>query len=297
MPRNDDLFMTKHLARNVPLDFNACVERERLAVVGDLDRRRHKHQQFSKMIDCLSDEDLAESVRDRVHKEIVEIQIRYLVLSKTLDQSIPPTPIMKALKSLQTKTALTAQTLADPVRDEIVRGMTGKEPDQPLSASREAFEAAGSLAERAAIAHGFISSVSKDLEVMAGFFDYKAGLTPRGNKTQFAMIYVINALADLFERTNTWQRKAAVNLGIDIKSDANTGEYYRYTGKFLPFTREFFYRVDDAQMSHLEGNSYAERLRQLVAGRKNDKDLFRLLHRDVSVETMLDFMRRAEACR
>lgn len=294
MPDSSNNIMTKHLARNVPVNFVECVEQERLAVLGHLKRRGRRRPQFGKMVEILVEEVADDGLLERVDQEIVEVQLRYLVLAKTLDQSVPPTPIKMALKSLHLRAEKSLEVLRDPNRDDVVSFYA---EERSTGFTRDAFNKANSFAEKASIACRMVEAFSQDLKEMSEFFDYKAGLTPRGNATQFAMIYAVNALVDLFERENTRGRLANVNMGIRLNVEDDQGDWLRYTGLFLEFALEFFRRVDDSQIAPLEGNSLNDRIRKLARNRKKDSDLFRLLHGDVSVDLMLEFMGRAERIR
>lgn len=292
-----ETYLTKHLARNVPIDFDGCVERERTAMAGDLNRRGKKARQFDKMIGCLSNDPLDDDEFERIDQTITEVQLRYLVLAKTLDQSIPPTPIKKELGSLNKRLAAATKTLDDPNRDAIVKEMLGLADGSAIAATREAFENAQSFAERAAIASQMVSNFTKEVAGMEEFFDYKSRLTPRGNQTKFAMAYAVSALADLFENENRLDRKASINIGIRLNEEKDQADFLRYTGVFLRFMIEFFRNVDDSEMATLGTNSFADRLRLLTAQRRKDPSLFCLLHGDVLVETMLEFMKRVEEAR
>lgn len=92
MAETHETYLEKHLARNVPIDFMECLERERIAVLGDLNRRGRKTGQFNRMIAVLSELPVEQADLDRLNDMITEVQLRYLVLAKTLDQTIPPTP-------------------------------------------------------------------------------------------------------------------------------------------------------------------------------------------------------------
>jgi hypothetical protein len=289
--------LTKHLARNVPADFNVCVERQRLALQRDLNRRGRKSRQFDQMIKCLSNDPLGDVDLDRIDQVIGEVQLRYLVLAKTLDKSIPPTPIRNALDTLNKRLSAVTEMLNDPDRDIVVKEMLGLSEDSALPATREAFECAQSFAERAAIASQIVANFARDVAGMEAFFDYKSRLTPRGNQSKFAMAYAVSALADLFENENRLGRKAAINIGIRLNEDDDQGDFLRYTGVFLRFMIEFFRNVDDSEMANLGSNSFADRLRMLTAQRRKDPSLFRLLHGDVSVEMVLEFMKRVEEAR
>jgi predicted CopG family antitoxin len=252
---------------------------------------------FDKMIAVLSDKPVSDVDVDRLNVLITEVQLRYLVLAKTLDQTIPPTPIKHAVRSLKNRVSVAMQALADPDRDKIVQQMMGLPDNAPIPASRPAFEGAQSIAERAAIAHAMIAQFATDISDLEKFFDYKSDLTPRGNQTKFAITYAVNALADVFENENALDRKASINMGIRLNDEDDQGDFLRYTGVFLRFMTEFFRRVDDSEMATSGSNSFADRLRRLTANRRKDPELFRLLHGDVQVETLLEFMRRAEEAR
>jgi hypothetical protein len=297
MADTDDTFLKKHLARNVPIDFMGCLERERIAVSGDLNRRGRRSGQFNKMIAVLSEQPLDDADVDRLNDMVTEVQLRYLVLAKTLDQTIPPTPIKHAIRSLSKRVIVAVDALADPDRDMIVRQMTGLPDDASMPSTRAAFDDAQSIAERAAIAHEMVAKFAKDIAGLEEFFDYKSNLTPRGNQTKFAMIYSVGALAGLFENENKFDRKASVNIGIRLNEDADQGDWTRYTGMFLRFMIEFFRQVDDSEMATLDTNSFADRLRTLTAQRRKDRELFKLLHGDVQTDKLLEFMKRAEETR
>lgn len=294
MAETHETYLEKHLARNVPIDFMGCLERERIAVLGDLNRRGRKAGRFNRMIAVLSDVPVEQAGLDRLNDMITEVQLRYLVLAKTLDQTIPPTPIKHAMRSLSKRMDVAVESLADPDRDLIVRQMKGLPDDAPMPSTRAAFDVAQSIAERAAIAHEMVAKFAADIAGLEKFFDYKSNLTPRGNQKKFAMTYAVNALANVFENENTLGRKASVNIGIRLAEEDDQGDFLRYTGVFLRFMIEFFQQVDDSQMTSLDSNSFADRVRMLIAHRRKDHELFMLLHGDVQVETLLEFMKRAE---
>lgn len=286
----------KHLSRNVPIDFMAYLEGERFALAGGLSHRARTGQKprFAKMVELLGIEPSDDTIMNRLNSEITEIQLRYLVLSKSLDRSVPPTPAFRALQSLTQRAQQTLSVLDDPDRDEIVCHFIGLQDDDPVPATLTDFLNANSLAERMTIAHRLVEAVTGDLEEMTRFFDYKAGMMPKGPSTQFAMAYAISALADLFERENMLGRKAGINMGIRLNSENDQGEWLRYTGVFLNFMTEFFHRIDDGQLTFGAGNSLADRMRKLTKQRRKDPEIFKLLDGDVSVEDVLEFMRRVE---
>ena len=132
MSETHETYLKKHLARNVPVDFMGCLERERTAVIGDANRRSRSSGSFDKMIAVLSDEPVNDVEVDRLNAMITEVQLRYLVLAKTLDQTIPPTPIKHAVRSLNNRVGVAMKSLADPDRDRIVQQMMGLPDNTPI---------------------------------------------------------------------------------------------------------------------------------------------------------------------
>lgn len=282
---------SKHLARNVPRHFNYCVERERV-LIAEIGNRSPRRVYFKRMLSNLSDEPLDEETLLRLDQELAEIELRFLVLTKTIDQSVPPTPIKKALASLANRVEATERMLRDDDRDALVRSELGLEEAAILPATRDAFDNANTLAERAAIARQMLLTFAEDLEEISTFFDYKANLSVKGASTRFSIIYGVNALADMFERENKLGRVAAINMSFNSGDEA---EYLRYTGAFRWFMTEFLRKVDDSLVFAESDNAFADRLRKLSRNRKKDPKLFKLLHGRVTVEDTLEFMRRAEA--
>jgi hypothetical protein len=289
----DKAFVEKHLARNVPRHFGLCVEQERVRLI-EVGGHSPKRLRFVQMLSHLSEEEIETSELARLDAEVIEIELRFVVLKRTVDRSVPPTPIKKALASVRNRLIAAEGVLRDDERDGVVRAELGLPEGQPLPASREAFDDANTLAERAAIARAMLLSFSEDLDEVTRFFDYKANLSAKGASTQFSIIYAVNALADLFERENTLDRKAAINLGISTDEDE---DHYRYTGAFRWFMTEFLKKADDSFMFVEGSNTFADRLRKLTLRRQADPKLFELLHGQVTVEDTLEFMKRAEAIR
>jgi hypothetical protein len=104
---------------------------------------------------------------------LLEIRLRYLVRSKTLNQADPPTPFMQEFHSLRNRARAAVQTSADEDRDQIVRDLMQV---TEMLGDLDAFLAANTLAERAAIAHAAIKQFCAEVEEMSRFFDCKAGL-------------------------------------------------------------------------------------------------------------------------
>lgn len=289
----DQPYEERHLSRNVPRDFNACLERERVATLGDKRKLRKPEAQFVRILRIIRPDEITEGEKQRLYELLSEIRLRYLVLSKTLDQSIPPTPIMRSLKSLRARVKSTAITLTDVDRDTVVRETMGLQANQPFPNGIEAFQSANTIAERASIARQVVQRISDEIGQMAEFFDYKAQRTPRGNQTQFGLIYAINALAAFFDAENDLDRTASINRNVPRQGEDDP----RFTGPFLAFVTEFFHLVDDSLFSRFENTSFRDRVRRLTIRRKGDPDLHELLASTVSVEQILEFMKRAENIR
>lgn len=287
-------FEERHLARNVPRDFNAILERQRLALCGDGSRPERPDRRLEAILGVLSDEPLSGPDQARLAESLMEIRLRYLVLSKTLDQSVPPTPIMHELLSLRNRAKTAARTTADEDRDQIVRDLM---QESEIPGDLDAFKAANTLAERAAIAHAAIEKFRVAVEEMSKFFDYKAGMMPKGNQTKFGLIYAINALAGLFEAENQVGRRATINRYINHGSLDDWANGMTYTGPFIDFVEQFFIWTDSSLFDWTTGNRLKDRIRTLAIKRAADPHLHRLLDGRVDVETMLTFMKRAEALR
>jgi hypothetical protein len=281
-------FEERHLARNVPRDFNVILERQRLALCGDGSRPERPDRRLEAILGVLSDEPLSGEDQARLAASLMEIRLRYLVLNKTLDQSVPPTPVMQELHSLRNRARTAVQSTADEDRDQIVRYLLQV---TEIPGDLDAFRSANTLAERAAIAHAAIKQFRAEVEEMSKFFDYKAGMMPKGNQTKFGLIYAINALAGLFEAENTEGRRATINRFI------SKGDPDDYTGPFIRFVEAFFHWADDSLFDWTSGNRLKDRIRTLTIKRTSDPDLHRTLDGLVDVETMLAFMKRAEALR
>lgn len=305
MTEQSEPISKKLLARNVPVDFMLCVERERVSLTSDDQRHRGvlrrgpagHARRYSNIIAQLSEQEFDEPTVAGLVDKILEIEIRYLVLSKTLDQSVPPTPIRKTLKQLENSVRRTLRNLKDPDRDLLVKHYRGQNSDDDIDPSTKAFYEANSFAERASVTNAIVAKFADELSEMSKYFDYKANLTGRGNPTKYATLYAVYALADLFERANTYGIKANVNHVVETREYEETGGFFgdfRYEGRFLRFVTNFFGVVDDSQFQRA-GLGLQDRIRKLGQARKKDPSLFELLHENVSVETLLEFMRRADA--
>jgi hypothetical protein len=299
MSHQAELFIEKHLARNVPLDFNACCERVRLALFEPVTRapRTQRSQWHAHMISHLTDGEFSSDNEAEIGRELDEIQVRYLVVQKTLDLSVPVRPIFEELRSLRRWIGRAAQRLRDDDRDREVEFLRGTETEDDIPSGIDAFRCAASISERATIARQTLDGYLSEVEEMLEFFDYKNGLVTRGNISLFATKFAIHALADLFERTNTMGLKANVSetaAGGRRGPKAYVTNSRRYTGRFLEFATVFFQFVDPQQFQRNVDIGFQERVRKITKLRKRDPELFRKLYGAVAVEDVLEFMQRAE---
>lgn len=299
MSHQAELFVEKHLARNIPLDFNACCERVRLALFEPATKApgTQRSQWHERMISHLTDGEFSADNEPKIGLELDEIQVRYLVVQKTLDLSVPVRPIFAELRSLRLWINRSAQRLRDDDRDREVGFLLGTETESDIPSGIEAFRCAASISERAAITHRTLIEYLSDVDEMLGYFDYKNGLVARGNISLFATKFAVHALADLFERTNTMGLKANVSetaAGGRRGPRAYVTNSRRYTGRFLEFATVFFQFVDPQQFQRNVDIGFQERVRKITKLRKRDPELFKKLYGAVTVEDVLEFMQRAE---
>ena len=295
-----DCFVKKHLARNVPLDFNARCERVRIrmhAGVRSPTQRDHSRR-YPGMLEALSEEAFGETEANEIISDVHEVHIRYLVVQKTLDLSVPVKPVFNELQRLRRSLRRHIDNLADEDRDTEVRFFRSEGTAGDLPTDTGAFDAAGSISERVYIARNSFRAWSDELDRMLEYFDYKQGLVTRGNISLFATKFAVLALADIFEDRNTMGRKASVSETFDggrRGAHNNSPNARRYTGKFLEFVTAFCQTVDPQQFTRAVDEGFQDRVRKISKARKNDAEVYKKLYGDVSVEDVLDFMRRVES--
>lgn len=301
MTGGDDLFLKKHLARNVPLDFMACCERVRIRLATDGHRHRKTELKLSRVYpdvaETICTTEMAGEAEKRILEGLIEIEVRYLALCKTVDHSVPAEPIYENLRMLRGRLRTTAERLDDPDRDAAVRFVGGLSDEDPIPGGIEAFRASQSISERAARANSTLNAMAADIDEMIAYFDYKYGLVTRGNPSKFGLIYAVNALASLFEEENDRGLKAVVSESIAPGKAGKITNARRYQGEFLNLVTDFFRAVDPQQMAPNRDidEGFQDRVRKMAQARRKNPDLFKLLHGNVTVEVMLDFMRQAEA--
>ena len=202
---------TRHYAKNISADF----ARTRQSIRSQLDpsgTRRSENRRWKihheELIDGLAGLHAAPDVRDEVDQELHRIEATYLTLMLTTDQSVRVKEVHEEIGSALRRIKSSVRNLADPERDRIVRFTWGIEDDGPLPSSLEAFEGCQTIAERATVARAMLQKVQEDLTKVEFFFDYKRGFSGPGKPTKYALVYLVFALADLFERVG-WQEKKA----------------------------------------------------------------------------------------
>jgi hypothetical protein len=184
---DDDLFLKKHLARNVPLDFMACCERVRIRLTTDGQRHRRTELKLERVYPdvphTICTTEMTGETEKRILLGLIEIEVRYLALSKTVDHSVPAEPIYQNLRMLRGRLRTAADRLDDPDRDAAVRYVGGLSEEDPIPAGIEAFRASQSISERAARAKSTLNAMAAEIDEMVSYFDYKYPLTRRPSGT------------------------------------------------------------------------------------------------------------------
>ncbi len=290
----------KHLARNIPYDFNGCCDRIRMRYFAArmYDENSQYGRVYRSLFPHLSDEELPYEDQVRIGVQIDEIQIRFLAIQKTIDRSVPAKPVHDTLERLQRSLAQALGALHDPDRDEIADELSVEPSIDGIRYLGDKLEEAQNLAEKVTLINRHLQEVSADLAPVVDFFLYKRGLVGRGNPPRYAMIYAVHALADLFETENTTGKKATVNefaAGGRNEQTPTRPNARRYTGTFLSFADQFFYDLVPEQARSHTPSGFPDQLRKMAKNRTKDAELYRLLHKEtVEVEDTLEFMTRAD---
>jgi hypothetical protein len=291
-------FVPKHLARNVPIDFEAVCQRirhrEQIFVLKKPRSGAVKYlEKYGELLAILQCVETAEpSPMDfYIGQELDEVRVRFLAVMKTIDKTVPVKLVSAQLESVRKAVHKAVRNLEDPDRDAFVEYYSGNQQEASLTSM---FEGANSLAERVSYAHRYLSAVSKNIDDMAWFFNYKYNKTARGNPSKFALIYVVFALADLFEKYSDGL-SATVNETVNDGGDGRPNSR-RYTGEFLRFVLTFL-TIYASQTTYANLSSGLEdQIRKLSKARHRDPDLYMLLHgEDTTPQHILAFMKRADA--
>lgn len=316
MPDDYTPYIQRHLARNIPLNFEECCSIVRSEFESEKRMRRGKDgnyrcRNFDKiyngMVSQLIGSDPIDELDLQVGSEIAEVQIRFEVIQRTIDYNIPAKPIYEIVGKVRESLRRNIGKLnADPNkrvrssvkhRDENVHFFLGLSEYEEIPHTIEAFRSAKSIAERAAITNRLLLNIDKQLEEISGYFNYKMGFVTAGQPSVFATLYAVHALADIFERHNSRGYKASV--GMDPMKGGD--EPNEYTGEFLSFAMNFFNAVDYAEVRRNEESNFSltgmhTLIRKHAKNRKKDPDLYKLLHEENADHfSVLEFMKRADA--
>lgn len=315
---NND-FVKKHLARNVPKNFNECCDRIRreFFLIEDEARKRGRrlgrgrerisgsaHDDplsydviYGGMISMLFEGEIDPDKETEIGLEIFEVEVRFGAIQRTIDFSVPAKPIYDVISRLARTSVKVEKALKDEHRETNVRGLMELADDELMPNTIAEFEVANSLAERAVIAEKIVAKFSSDMEIIKEFFDYKNGMVTRGQPALYSTLYVVHALADIFERHDQQGRSANINETLTTSQKAeelDTLKSRRYTGPFLDFVTIFYQIVDFAEMQRRQKEGFQDAVRNFAKGRQKDRKLIELLHGTVTVENILEFMKRAD---
>lgn len=286
---------TRHYAKNISVDF----ARTRQSVRDQLDSsvtRRSENRRWKilheELIDGLAGPHAAPDIRDEVDQELRRIELTYLTLMLTTDQSVRVKEVHEEIGSALRRIKSSVRNLADPERDRIVRFTWGIEDDGPIPSSLEAFEGCHTIAERAAVARSMLQKVQEDLAKVEFFFDYKRGFSGPGKPTKYALVYLVFALADLFERVGWQQKKAYIANGPPPRG--SRGKDSPEQLDFEAFTFQFQRHIDEAEFLSQRFSLAREQLRSLTERVHRNPDLHRLLEGEPPTETVLQFIERAD---
>lgn len=287
---------TRHYAKNISADF----ARTRQAIRDQLDRsgaRRSENRrwkiQHEELIEGLVGPHPAPDILEEVDHELQSIEVTYLTLMLTTDQSVRVKEVHEEIGSALRRIKSSVRNLADPERDQIVRFTWGIDDDGPIPSSLEAFERCHTIAERAAVARSMLQKVQEDLAKVEFFFDYKRGFSGPGKPTKYALVYLVFSLADLFERLGWQQKKAYISNGATPR-----GGRGQDTPEQLDFEAFMFLlhrHIDEAEVFSQPFSLAREQLRSLTERVHRDPDLHLLLDGDPTTETVLQFIERADA--
>lgn len=294
-------FPKKHLARNIPEDFSACCTRIKDGKLNGFNRSKVSDFEslYWRMFAALSDEPLESVDQRRIGENLHDIQVRFLTIQKTVDRSVPASPVYNALRQLNRLLNKITLDLDDPDRDRVVDELSENDNWRVIQKLEVKFEQTKNLAEKVTTVHRHLKEISEDLKPIEDYFDYKSGLVTRGNPSKYAMLFAVHALAEIFEKENTHGHRASVNEFFDGGRHGTRGKNYnrrRYTGKFLDFVSAFYGLVVPEQASFRQFEGFADQVRKFAKRRSQDPGLHCLLMDDpVSIENILEFMTRADA--
>ncbi|WP_179381682.1 hypothetical protein [Jannaschia marina] len=317
MAEQSDFFEPKHLARNVHERFSQVYERTRLERLPKLRAADRQKNLYQNMINSLGHSELSPEKHEQIVGEINDILIRFLVIKKTIDHSVPVKPLFAKFRSLRDRLDKSVARLADPDRADIVADLrSANDALEEPSTARQVLQEV-SLVEKVEAAHQYLSGVRNEIAALSDFFDYKKGLVTAGQPSLYARLFAVHALADLFEREGRTEHGAVVQqvvpkdggkeqrLGSNQSKPRSSPRNYNpvsYAGPFLDLLKAFYWLAAPEEIAHRHfpdeernDEGFEASIRRLAQARRKDLDLVGLLLGDVSVEDTLEFMKRADA--
>lgn len=297
MPQ-DDLFVTKHLARNVHEDFDGVCERIRLREFSHKNPQHRQGKRYKRMIDTLGGDSLPQAKADQISEELNEIAIRFLAIQITIDKRVSVRNTFDQLRRIENSLRRAANTLDDP---DIASGAAEIRTDgteTPTYSDVASIMSETSLLEKVSATQLYIAGLAEDVGRLKDFFDYKYGLAKAGQPSLYARVFAVHALAELFERENSFGLKATVGQvfrGNDGAIGAKNYNSFNYTGRFLAFVEQFYFIFVPDEVVGRVNEGFADQVRRLATRRTKDPDAFQLMMGSVTVEGTLEFMKRADA--
>ena len=286
---------TRHYAKNISADFARTRQsiRDQLDLSGNRrsENRRWKIQ-HDELIDGLVGAQATPDVREELDRELQRIEVTYLTLLLTTDQSVRVKVVHEEIGLALRRIKSSVRNLADPERDQIVRFTWGIQDDGPIPSSLEAFEGCQTIAQRAAVARSMLQRVQEELVKVEFFFDYKRRFSGPGKPTKYGLVYLVLALTDLFERVG-WQGKKAY-IANGTRSGGGRGRDTPAQLDFETFVFQFLHHIDEAEVLSQPFSKAREQLRSLTERVHRDPGLHRLLDGDPPTETVLQFIERAD---
>ena len=286
---------TRHYAKNISANY----PKTRLAIrdqLADVSSNRSKNLrwkvQHDQLITGLIGPTATAEVWEDVDHNLREIEVTYLTLLLTVDQSIRVKSVHGDVDMALRRIKASARSLADEKRDEIVRLTWSLQDDSPIPSTLDAFEACETLAQRAAVARAMMLRVSEEFAVVERFFDYKRGLSGPGAPAKYATVYLVFALADLFERVGWKKRKAYIVNGPSPQTCRVDGEHDQID--FETFVFDFILHIDEATVLSQPIVKSREQLRSLTERVHREPDLHRILDGDPDTETIIEFVTEAD---
>jgi hypothetical protein len=286
---------TRHLAKNISADFARTRQsiRDQLDLSGDQRSQNRRWKiQHDELIDGLIGTQGTPDLRGELDRELSHIEVTYLTLLLTTDQSVRVKEVHDEIGLASRRIASSVRNLADPQRDQIVRFTWGIDDDGQIPSSLESFEGCQTIAQRAAVARSMLQRFQEELAKVEFFFDYKRGLSGPGKPTKYGLVYLVFAMADLFERVG-WQGKKAY-IANATRPGGGGGRESPDQLDFETFVFEFLRHIDEAEILSQPFSKAREQLRSLTERVHRDPDLHRLLDGDPPTETVLQFVERAD---